>query len=414
MSNSVPSSFCRVVGLASETGKKRNGSAARAKLQQTTDARHPVCVDGFPGPMSIKPINIEVFPENSRVFSVGIGRQSILDKDCNAVLVDNNVTSSRSCISGGAARSRGSVEAMKKFVQIHGQQRQPARAFNRVACGEDDVCLAEPLNTAFQKVVKRFPKENGGDKKIMVKFDSHTISEDQFETKKSDKCGPQRYEAVKHGSYQIYPCALKQYLDAHEVRYADVSGKQKVTTFRHEIYLDYGVEEAIMYAKHAAALGESDRLYPAVLAAVDPQAFWSAMLWYEAFIETLQELNLSVDLVDAWKGLEKGRTSSKQLFAAASTMFDFGPELEKGPEVNWGVTKSKDLHVRIATDFAICAFEAIHLAAVENDVDLSEVNWLTLEYYKGHEIDNYLQGKAKFNQMIMEEKETNGGDIDTE
>jgi len=169
-----------------------------------------------------------------------------------------------------------------------------------------------------------------------------------------------------------------------------------------------------MYAKHAAALGETNRLDPSVLAAVDPQAFWSAMLWYEAFIETLQELNLSVDLVDAWKGLEKGRTSSKQLFAAASMMFDFGPALEKGPTENWGVTKSKDLHVRIATDFAICAFEAIHLAAVENDVDLSEVNWITLEYYKGHEIDNYLQGKAKFNQMIMEEKETKGGVIDTE
>jgi hypothetical protein len=27
-----------------------------------------------------------------------------------------------SCITGGAARSRGCVAAMKKFVQIHGQQ----------------------------------------------------------------------------------------------------------------------------------------------------------------------------------------------------------------------------------------------------------------------------------------------------
>jgi hypothetical protein len=61
-----------------------------------------------------------------------------------------------SCITGGAARSRGCVAAMKKFVQIHGQQSgssssmmlklsdlNVARALNRVACGDDDVCVAE-------------------------------------------------------------------------------------------------------------------------------------------------------------------------------------------------------------------------------------------------------------------------------
>lgn len=427
MSSSAPSSFCRVAGLTSEAGKKRNGSAARANLQQQTgsgaDSRHPVCLDGFPGPMLMKRINIDVFPDNSRVFSVGVGRETILDEDYNAVLIDNNMPSSRSCITGGAARSRGSVEAMKKFVQIHGQQSgftiikltdlNIARAFNRVACGEDNVCVAEPLNKAFQKVVKRFPKENDN-RKVMVKFESHRISEDQFETKKSDKCGPQRYESVMRGTYQIYPCALKQYLDAHEVRYADTSGNQQATIFHHEIYLDYGVEEATMYAKHAAALGESDRLHPSVLAAVDPQAFWSAVLWYESFIQTLQELDLSVDLIDAWKDLAKGRTKSKQHFSTASMIFDFGPALTKGPEQHWGVTKSKDLHVRIATDFAICAFEAIHTAVIESGVAMSGVVLRHLDYYKGHEIESYFEGKSKFHELAKEEKEKYGEDIDPE
>lgn len=82
------------MGLTSDVGKKRNGSAARAiNLQRQTtgndgaEERLPVCVDGFPGPMSIKPINIEVFPDNARTFSVGIGRQTILDKECNAALI---------------------------------------------------------------------------------------------------------------------------------------------------------------------------------------------------------------------------------------------------------------------------------------------------------------------------------------
>lgn len=429
MSRSKPSSFCRVVGLTSEAGKKRNGSAARANLQHETGTgahagRHPVCLDGFPGPMSIKPMNIKVLPSGSRSFSVGIGRQSLHDEEFNVALIDNNMPSSRSCITGGAARSRGSVQAMKKFSQVHGQQQSEsmiieltdlnlARAFNRVACGDSSVYLAEPLNTVFQKVARQFPKETD-DRMVMVKFNSHRIKEDQFETKKSEKLGPQRHESVKHGAYQIYPCALSQFLDAHEVRYVDVSGNQKETTFWHEIYLDYGVDEAIMYAKHAVALGEPDRLHPAVLSAVDPQAYWSAMLWYPKFIQTLQELNLSVDLIDAWKELGNGRTRSKKYFTEASMNFNFGPTVTKGPEENWGITNSKDLHKRIATDFAICSFEAIHLAVAESSVDTSNVVCNSLEYYKGHEIEHYLQGKTKFFESMKKERERNGDVVDPE
>lgn len=287
-------------------------------------------------------MNIEVFPDcsNARTFSVGIGRQTLLDKEFNAVLADKGASQpiSRSSIMGGAARSRGCVEAMQKFVQIHGRQSRSmiikltdlniARALNRVACGDKDVCIAEPLNTTFQKVAKKFPKVRG-DRNVLVKFESHRISEDQFELKKSEKCGPQRYEAVKHGSYQIYPCALKEYLDAHEVRYADLSGKHQVIAIRHETYLDYGVDEAIVYARHAVAMGESHRLHPDVLAAVDPQAFWSAVLWFDAFNQVLRELHVPVDLIDAWKHLDDGRCRSKQYFDKASKTFDFGPALTK-------------------------------------------------------------------------------------
>lgn len=87
MSSTVPSSICRVVGLTSDVGKKRNGSAARANLAAATGERHPVCVHGFLGPMSIKATNIEVFPDVSRTFSVGIRRETILDKEFNAALV---------------------------------------------------------------------------------------------------------------------------------------------------------------------------------------------------------------------------------------------------------------------------------------------------------------------------------------
>ena len=76
-----------------------------------------------------------------------------------------------------------------------------------------------------------------------------------------------------------------------------------------------------MYAKHAAAVGEVDRLSPAILSQIDPQAFWSAVLWLHAFIATLQEsarielrpeLNLDQNLVDPWKALEPGNVKSNE------------------------------------------------------------------------------------------------------
>jgi hypothetical protein len=72
------------------------------------------------------------------------------------------------------------------------------------------------------------------------------------------------------------------------------------------------------------------------------------------------------------------------------------------------VTASKDMHVHIATDFAICAFEAIHHAVLENGVGSCETSILNLEYYKGHELDNYIQGKVTFHKVMNEEKEKSG------
>ena len=57
-------------------------------------------------------------------------------------------------------------------------------------------------------------------------------------------------------------------------------------TIHHELYLHYCVEEAMMYARHAAAMNEAFRLYPEVLAGADPYAFWSALLWIDNFVNT--------------------------------------------------------------------------------------------------------------------------------
>ena len=427
--DNVPYSFCRVVGLQSATGKKRNGSAARVKKSTVVgtgeDTRHPVCVDGFPGPMSIKARNIEIFPEAScRDVSVGVGRGTLLDTTFKSVLMENSQIIDSSIITGGAARSRGNLESMEHFVRRHKQQASPilviltdlniARAMNRAALGEENIKLAAPLNKRFQNIRKKFPK-NGlkNEKKVVVKFESHRVSEDRLQTK-SEKLGPQRYEAVKLGSYQITPCALKQYLDSHEVRYADLSGKRKDIAINHEIYLDYGVEEATMYPRHAAALKETYRLFPEVLAEVDPQAFWSSMLWLKPFIQALEELQLSADLINEWKALQTGKDKSNEHFSYCMASTGHKSTL-KGADEHWGITRSQDVHLRIATDYAIGAISAVQRALTDHCSGArSSIKINTLDYYIGTELDNYITGTKKFAEMTRLESQERGSKISLE
>ncbi len=446
--DTTPSSICRVVGLTSAEGKKRNGSAARARNVGGAGAssgassgagascsgqdqggapvvRHPVIIDGYPGLISIKAANLEFFSKSSssavRDVSVGVGRDTLLDTSFNCVLVENSQRVANSIVTGGAARSRGNLAAMENFVRMCKQRGGTgadghtliqltdlniARAMNRVVFGEEGVKLAAPFNASFQKIQKNFPKGSSNNNQVLVKFDSHRISEDRFQAK-SERQGPQRFQSVLLGSYQIYPCALKQYLDAHEVRYADLSGKRKNIVINHEIYLDYGVEEATAYADNVVALGETYRLFPEALAAVDPQVFWSAVLWLEEFIQKLEQLQVADDLISAWKALEAGKDKSEAYFTKCMGYFGFEKSKLKGVKENWGITRSKDVHLRIATDYAICGLEAVRIALGDCPAPFTDIYLHTLDYYIGTELDRYITGSQKFLEMSRAE-ETEG------
>ena len=83
--------FCRVVGLKSEKGKKRNGSAGIVRKSEAGDAaRRSVCMDGFPSPTSVKLENLDMIVDAApRTFSVGVGRNTLLDTQFNAVFVED-------------------------------------------------------------------------------------------------------------------------------------------------------------------------------------------------------------------------------------------------------------------------------------------------------------------------------------
>ena len=283
-----------------------------------------------------------------------------------------------------------------------------ARALNRVANGDESVKLAAPLNKKFQKIKKLFPRENSK-QKVIVKYDPHRLWPDKFWTD-LEKLGAQRYEAAKHGTFQIYPSSHRDNFDAIELLYADGSGKRKNVTIQHELYLDYGAEEATMYARHAAAMKETYRLYPEVLAGADPHAFWSAILWVDKFVSTLRKLQVPSDLLDEWQVIKVGKQRSLDHFKDSMKLSRFDPPMLCSPEDNWGITSNENQHVKIPTDYTICSIEAMH-KALKDVKGVSSVVVLTCGQFKGTEMWRYIRATTMFKEMKEDNEKQTGREM---
>jgi hypothetical protein len=319
------------------------------------------------------------------------------------------------------ARSEGNLNAVEMILINKWQQNiksgpiifklsdmNIARALNRAAQGDESVKLAAPLHKKFQKVKKLFPRKND-EQKVLVKYDPHRLWPDKFNTN-LDKLGTQRYEAAKHGTFQIYPSSHSDNLDAIELFYADGSGKRENVTVQHEFYLDYGIDESMMYARHTAAMNETYRLYPEVLAGADPHAFWSAILWIDKFTNTLNNLQLSSDLLDEWNVIKMGRHNSLKHFKDSMKSARFDPTMLRSPEDNWGITSNKDEHVKIATDYTICAVEAIY-RSLKNVKGISSVVVLTNGQFRGTEMWRYIRATTMFKEMKECNEENSGKEM---
>ncbi|KAL7451815.1 hypothetical protein ACHAWC_003598 [Mediolabrus comicus] len=431
--DNTPKVFCRVIGLQSEEGRKKNGSVGYANISKRfgsgEDRRHPVCLDGFQSPMSVKASNIELYSEEHELNStmVAIGRKTFSDTKYVAVLFYHQggelvKKDQTPVMTGTCARSTGTLDAVELFVKNHKHNAGPAGpiilklpdlnlavAFNKAAKG-DNVKLAHgALNKKFQRIIRMFPKEQG-EQKVMVKYDPHRCWPDKFWTG-MEKLGTQRYVAAKLGTYQIYPSSHVENLDALEVLYSDGSGKEDGNVvIEHELYLDYGSEETTSYAKHAVAMKETHRIYPEVLAGVDPHAFWAAILWIGPFIETLEKLQLPNGLLDEWRSIRNGRKKSQKHFKHCRGYYQFDSALLKGPDENWGITSSLN-HVTVATDFSVCSYEAVQKSL--RSLTTSFVITRTRGQFKGTEIWRYIRGTLLFRQERELQEKRNGKKLTT-
>jgi hypothetical protein len=169
-------------------------------------------------------------------------------------------------------------------------------------------------------------------------------------------------------------------------------------TIHHELYLHYCVEEAMMYARHAAAMNEAFRLYPEVLAGADPYAFWSALLWIDNFVNTLNKLQLPSDLLDERRVIKVGRQKSLEHFRVSMKISRFDAALPRAPEDNWGITSNEDQYVQIATEYTICSIEAMHKYLKEAE-GICSVVVLTRGDFRGTEMWRYIRGTTMFKEL---------------
>eukprot|EP00980_Cylindrotheca_fusiformis_P026633 scaffold16700_cov119-Cylindrotheca_fusiformis.AAC.3 len=414
--DSTFTTLCRIHGLTSVKGQEKNGSAGRIKVTDSFSSlgngRHHVLVDGFSGPLAIKRDNIKLYNTKAvgRSIFVGVDRETIRETTFKATLNENSEVADASAVTGGAARSRGNLKALDNFVNnFYNPQNEThpivvkstdlniSRAMNRAALGDESVQLGEPLKEMFQGIKDKLAEPGQQNHNILFKFDPHVIHDDRF-VPKEESLGPQRCQAVKAGTFQIYPCSLKGALDTLEIRYADPA--RETIIIHHELFLDYGVEESMAYPRHAAALGETDRLFPSVLAEVDPQAFWGAVLWLSHFTVVLQELNLPEGLVQEWKDLEEGKQKSRMIFEKYMKSYGYSVSTLKGPEENWGITNNNDLHIRVATDYSIAAFESVMSSTEKIASRLSTFQINTLNMFKGTDYDKFAGARTHFGEML--------------
>ena len=67
-------------------------------------------------------------------------------------------------------------------------------------------------------------------------------------------------------------------------------GGDRTRKMRQERFLEYGKNELLVYVRVAVAIGDTHRLFPDVLAAADPQMFWSAVFRHRALCKLLKSM----------------------------------------------------------------------------------------------------------------------------
>ena len=347
----APSAFCLVTGLTSPAGQALNGVAGRVigRPPEEGEKRVDVLLNGVAQGKSLKRSNLRLIAARRFWIAVGVGREETggLDgsdptrpEDLFFNVVNRtdgqrigfgdlgremSETCGRSCGNLLAAcsvheRLQGRPGPLEAPVHLMLTDLNVCRAINRAALGAEEppvaphAVVAPPLAAAHRAV--RALVAQGG--QVLATFDPHRCLPDNESPAANASSGAQedvaseRIHAALHGAVCFCPSVNPQRPGCVEVRYlGQPADPRACLTSRHERFIDYGLEEAIAYIKFVAALGDVARLRPLTMAAVDPQAFWAALLRADAVVRALEDTEEGSEcggpsLVEEWQALAAG------------------------------------------------------------------------------------------------------------
>ena len=436
---------CRVFGLTSDTGKLLNGLGGKVisisdPRQARSEDRLPVKLDGIPEPKSLKRANLDIAPEGTHEYGVGVGREemqgfrcdptqpaldelflNVVDRRSGQQMHGADVPDEATAVCG---RAYGALQAVNFILGtlLNGpppltEQQAPqllrnmpgisfwmtdlnvCRAFNLAAGGEGGVApphavLAAPL----ESMVRLIDRLTLLGMKLYAVFDPHRCTPDTHED-----VGTQRLSAALAGHAAIYPSANPRRSGCVEVRFTGQprAGTTSWLTSQHERFIDYGEGEVLAYVRFAAALGDIGRLQPLTLARTDPQCFWAAALRIEHVISTLAEMTGGTGVAAEWQPLVEG------LHHCADNLAQHAPPEWRGWDAagTWGQhLHSADVHEQVAEAGALGGL----LLSLDSQRDGARVKLNCLDDVQGTNIGKLFDTFIRVQQL--EAKAAPGGD----
>ena len=113
-------------------------------------------------------------------------------------------------------------------------------------------------------------------------------------------------------------------------------------------------------------------------------------------------VGVPTNVMEEWKELAAGIEKAREEFNSKLNPTD--KALSLGPDKNWGIIKSVDQHIRVATDHAIAAINVISCCIKPGQDSIIH----TQDFYKGTEIDKYIFGLQKFLGLSRDDFQRNG------
>ena len=143
------------------------------------------------------------------------------------------------------------------------------------------------------------------------------------------------------------------------------------------------------YAQNAAALDEIERLDPHIMAQVDPQGFWGAVLHIDTCLAAIRALG-DASLIVKWEGIREGTVRSRTVWSRIADMtgIRLPPAIRSGEVApNWSVVLKSDIeHERVSSGCANVALLMMLDAMEEVEMIPSKMTIDVLDSHKAMEI----------------------------